>query len=104
MWKSEKVRIAIIDTGIDTNDTLIEACMEENKIKDCRGFLDDPNDITDEHGHGTHVTRLILELAPSAEVYVAKVSNSLKIASNKLGSISKVSLSFCLSLHAKHTG
>jgi subtilisin family serine protease len=91
-WRTEKIRIAIIDTGIDNDDDiLIETALECGRIKACRGFVNDPDDHKDFHGHGTHVTRLLLEMAPSAELYIAKVSDSRSINATDLNRISEVS-------------
>jgi hypothetical protein len=90
-WRAERIRIAIIDTGIDDNDDiLIETALESGRIKACRGFVDDPDDHLDFHGHGTQVARLLLEMAPSAELYVAKVSNDRNIDAKDLNRVSEV--------------
>jgi len=97
-WRADKIRIAIIDTGIDDeDDNLIEFCRESGRIKDSCGFINDPNskpdteDYKDVNGHGTHVARLILEMAPAAELYIAKVSNDTSIQPTDLHRITRVS-------------
>ncbi|RDW74910.1 hypothetical protein BP6252_06052 [Coleophoma cylindrospora] len=90
-WRADKIRIAIIDTGIDDEDTLIETALENGRIKDCQGFVGDPGDHQDLQGHGTHVTRLILGMAPAAELYIAKISDSKSIAAADFTRISEAS-------------
>jgi hypothetical protein len=89
-WKRPKIRIAIIDTGIDKEDTMIRGALEDGRIKESRGFTSDPEDVQDQHSHGTHITRLLLTLAPAAEIYIAKVSNQQHIGANDLHRIVEV--------------
>ncbi|KAF4440432.1 extracellular serine protease [Fusarium austroafricanum] len=100
IWRADKIRIAILDTGIDVQeDTLIETALQENRIKECCGFVNDtdsppnPTDCQDINGHGTHVTRLILNAAPSAEIIVAKISDQTTIGAQDLHRIARVSKS-----------
>jgi len=92
------VKIAIFDTGIDLSHpdfsqrakrrTKIGAKqqlsghpeeIQSKRIKACKNFADGPeDDVTDEDGHGTHIAGLIMAIAPRAELYIAKVSNSQK--------------------------
>ncbi|EFX04389.1 extracellular serine protease [Grosmannia clavigera kw1407] len=86
--RREKIKIAVIDSGIDKGDTIIAENMDRIKYR-C-GFVSDAGegprsgDCEDELGHGTHVTRLILEMAPEAELYVAKISDKKTIQSSDL--------------------
>jgi hypothetical protein len=89
-WRKEKIRIAILDTGIDSDDILIGTALENGRIQEARGFVGDDKDFNDKHGHGTHVTRLLLRIAPTAELYVAKISDSKHIDAKDLHRIPKV--------------
>ncbi|KAI0103316.1 hypothetical protein GGR51DRAFT_524538 [Nemania sp. FL0031] len=101
---SDRIRIAILDTGIDEHDTFVQSVIDkisgerwgkareeaaENKapqrprksdykplkaIKDFVG-LDEGIDTC---GHGTSVAGLILRVAPEADIYVAKIANSFE--------------------------
>lgn len=95
-WRSQKIRIAILDTGIDVEgDSLIQGA--EDRIKERCSFMNDlnpslnPLDCQDVHGHGTHVTRLILRAASSADVFVAKISDGVTIDPQHLHRIARVS-------------
>lgn len=87
------VKVAILDTGVDQNhpdfqnprskpksDGTISPVKGEEiqikRIKACKNFCDDredAEDVTDIDGHGTHVAGIILQLAPRAELYIARV-------------------------------
>ncbi|KAI8656521.1 hypothetical protein NCS56_01256400 [Fusarium sp. Ph1] len=85
LYSQEKIKIAIIDSGASLTDGLISAAKEGGRIKR-RNFLPsaDPNDWNDVDGHGTIVTSLLLEHAPNAEIYVANVTDNVKIDSTGL--------------------
>ncbi|KAI1842174.1 hypothetical protein JX266_011582 [Neoarthrinium moseri] len=89
------VKIAILDTGIDTNhedfsqpralrfengqpisDESGRAPKQIDLIKGCKNFCGDgraESDTTDLDGHGTAVAGIILRLAPRSEFYIARV-------------------------------
>lgn len=89
----EPVKVAILDTGIDRNHPdfqhprskpkkggIIRPVRGEEeqikRIKASQNFCDDRkdvDDVTDIDGHGTHVAGIILQLAPAAELYIARV-------------------------------
>jgi subtilisin family serine protease len=89
----EPVKVAILDTGIDRNHPdfqhprskpkkggiISPVRGEEEQIKRImasQNFCDDRKDVedvTDIDGHGTHVAGIILQLAPAAELYIARV-------------------------------
>ncbi|KAL7895092.1 peptidase S8/S53 domain-containing protein [Trichoderma sp. TUCIM 5745] len=87
------VKVAIFDTGIDQNhlDFLYPRSklrssgkissikgeeLQIDRIKACQNFCDDRSsvdDVTDIDGHGTHVAGIILQLAPTTELYIARI-------------------------------
>lgn len=68
-----RVKIAVLDTGIDSKHPDIQACSDN--IKKRHNFLTDGStDMSDSEGHGTFVTALLLEYAPDADIYVGKVA------------------------------
>ena len=77
-----QVRIAILDTGLELPEDC--QCIYSDRIRECRSWLDafgleDGNPETgniDVDGHGTHSTGLLLEVAPNAEIFVARVFES----------------------------
>lgn len=94
-WRADKIRIAIIDTGIDNTDNIIKGALDDERIKECCGFVNgpdaapDPNDVQDKFGHGTHVARLVLNAAPSAEVYIAKIADDKTVNRTDLHRIAR---------------
>lgn len=85
---TQRVKIAVLDTGIDsTHPSIKETWRRCSLRKDGsplldRGYVDFHFDSRDEmvpedtHGHGTHVAGIILDLAPDAELHVARVFRS----------------------------
>src|SRR3978361_1119500 len=53
------VKIALIDTGVDTSDPFILPEVERGRITGRSWVGTDPNDFGDTCGHGTHLIRLI---------------------------------------------
>lgn len=85
----DPIKIAIIDSGVDLYDPSIRA--RKCQIRDMRNWTSDQHyECADECGHGTHVTRLILETAPAVEVYIAKISDRKKLDSKVSGRIAQV--------------
>jgi hypothetical protein len=90
----QKVKIAIIDSGVMKSDWRIRAALRGKKIKAGRNFVPTglPDDWDDQVGvgHGTIVTSLLLDLAPNAELYIAKVTDGLDIRGDQVYCIGKV--------------
>ncbi|KAH9228667.1 hypothetical protein K456DRAFT_803222 [Colletotrichum gloeosporioides 23] len=69
------IRIAILDTGIDRNHPDLRA--RRNNVKKKHNWVgEDKSDVHDSNGHGTFTSCLLLDYAPDAELYVAKISDS----------------------------
>ena len=90
----EPVRIAILDSGLDlANPFLTEDQQQANpQIKEARSFVHgtEPHQTQDEIGHGTHALGLLLKVAPSAEIYVARVARRETLNTNTFNDITKV--------------
>jgi subtilisin family serine protease len=73
-----KVKIAILDTGVDHKHETISGYIENQVIRGCCGFvgeIDESKEATqDTDGHGTHIAGLVARIAPWAEIYIAKVA------------------------------
>ncbi|OAQ58684.1 subtilase family domain-containing protein [Pochonia chlamydosporia 170] len=78
-----QVRIAVLDTGIDLQNTWIDG--ESRRIR-CWPAGEDHKD---NDGHGTHVAYLLLRLAPNALLRVCKVSNTTLLKDAKVDQITK---------------
>lgn len=66
------VKIAILDSGIDLDEDFI--FMNRERIT-CQSFLSEDQGIEDRIGHGTHTTALLLRVAPTTHVYVARITS-----------------------------
>ncbi|CAG9990475.1 unnamed protein product [Clonostachys byssicola] len=95
-WRKDPIRIAILDTGIDVKqDMLMRIALETKCIQECCGFVierdsnPDPHDFQDLNGHGTHVTRLVLNAAPSAVIFIAKISDEITIGPQNMHRIAR---------------
>jgi subtilisin family serine protease len=89
-----RVKIAVLDTGINTNHEFIRGA--RSRIKGRKSFVKDDASIEDNDGHGTHVAASILDVAPDAEVYIAKVATDMEIPSgHKIAEVSGLLLFKC---------
>jgi len=86
--KKPAVKIAVLDTGIDPEHPSIDGAVQTNRIAVAESFVNGDETIDDRFGHGTHVAKLLLDVAPDAELYVAKIANAEEIPSDH--NISKV--------------
>jgi subtilisin family serine protease len=60
------------------------------KNEDCRSWVgNDPADVHDNHGHGTNITNLLLEVAPWAEICVGKVFNGNEFCVEEARNVAK---------------
>lgn len=89
----DKIRIAVLDSGVDDTDSMIRAAVRSLRIKKRMSFVGKDNDHQDTYGHGTHVTRLLLQIAPAAEIYIAKICTGKLINEEFMPGIAKVGLS-----------
>ncbi|CZR51216.1 uncharacterized protein PAC_01091 [Phialocephala subalpina] len=68
-----RVKIAILDTGIDMTDHFISE--NRHRIK-AKSFLPNDNSVEDIHGHGTHAAALLLRVAKNADIYIARITKT----------------------------
>jgi hypothetical protein len=67
------VKIAVLDTGMDTDHGSLQAHEDQIQARYNGTGIGPPDDITDRLGHGTHVAGIILQYCPHAELYIAKI-------------------------------
>lgn len=90
--RSTPMKIAILDTGCDPEAPSL-LLPGRKKIKLWKDLVENKQDMTDEHGHGTHLATLILQIAPYAElcvIRVAKDSEGLEHAEEKVAEVCNV--------------
>ncbi|KAF3926614.1 M-protease [Arthrobotrys entomopaga] len=85
----EKIRIAVLDSGVDDSDGTVKFAIRTKRIVERRSWVGNQSDCQDTYGHGTHVTRLLLQTAPEAAIYVAKICNGKIINDEYLTCIAK---------------
>lgn len=71
--ESVRLKVAILDTGIDLGHPLLLA--HQGRVKDCKSWVDTQAD-QDTAGHGTHIASVILDLTTNVDLYIAKVTES----------------------------
>ncbi|KAI1390038.1 peptidase S8/S53 domain-containing protein [Hypoxylon trugodes] len=84
-----RVKIAVLDTGLDEHQLGFKTRREEiqdgrrgvglradiDPVRATKSFLDES--VKDAKGHGTHVAEILLQVAPQANLYIAKISHML---------------------------
>jgi hypothetical protein len=69
---SQRVKIAILDTGIQLSPSNKDIYDPEDNIQ-YRDWIDQDDEWRDEAGHGTHLAALLHRIAPDAIIHVARV-------------------------------
>ena len=67
-----RIRVAVLDTGVDTTHPNIRG-----EVVEYKSFVDDDAAV-DRTGHGTHIAGVILDLTTNVDLYVGKVIDSRK--------------------------
>ncbi|KAF5530947.1 intracellular serine protease [Fusarium mexicanum] len=87
------VRIAILDSGFDTEHPLFKTGEGkfDPRLKGFRNFVAGQNEEEhqDEIGHGTHALGLLLKVATCAEIYIARIANQATLGRDSYRPISK---------------
>ncbi|UKZ73153.1 hypothetical protein TrVFT333_000794 [Trichoderma virens FT-333] len=71
--QSQRVRIAILDSGIELSKDQRDMFDFEPNIKYCTWVEEGNMEWKDEVGHGTHLAVLLRKIAPNAIIHVARV-------------------------------
>jgi subtilisin family serine protease len=86
-YLNKKIKIAIIDSGARKTDSLVLGAKNGGKLEGRNFQPGPPEQWDDTHGHGTHIARILLEMAPEANLYVAKVTSGQRIEQDMISSI-----------------
>ncbi|EGU77399.1 hypothetical protein FOXB_12079 [Fusarium oxysporum f. sp. conglutinans Fo5176] len=77
------VKIAILDTGCDADLPFCKIPSRKKSIRAWKDFTTDKSEdmseancMEDQYGHGSLMTRLVMEAAPLAHIYVARVAKN----------------------------
>ena len=80
-YRGRGARVGVIDSGVNPHPAFSDRLVEgHNYIADAA----DPDDTTDEYGHGTRVAGLIAAAAPEAEIVPLKITNGGSINISQL--------------------
>lgn len=88
------LKIAILDTGYDGDAPAFCIPGLSQRMRGWRDFVSKSPTPIDSDGHGTHLTALLLRVAPSAEIYVARVTDNSSGLANAKRNISQVRINF----------
>jgi len=88
--KLAPVRIAILDTGCDLT---LKSFQSAKCFKGWRDFAVEPPSETavDEYGHGTFMARLVMQMVPGCELYIARVAQTRQQLERNEAGVAKVS-------------
>lgn len=88
------VKIAILDTGVDDGHLVIQS--QNQRIKGRVDWTTSSQEVqerktlSDSAGHGTHAASILLRYAPSADIYIGKVSAAIKPDTDFVSNVAKV--------------
>lgn len=92
---SRRVRVAIIDTGIDMGHVDIQAAVQDGRIGEVCDWVDgrqgtEDKIVGDSFGHGTHVASVVLDLAPNVDLYIARVTKGRELCHGQAKNVADV--------------
>jgi subtilisin family serine protease len=89
-YGDKKVKIAILDTGVDLTHPEVRKLLDEAREWRPRrdritstSFIKSIGDGKDHNGHGTHIAVTVMRIAAWAEVYAATVADATGKVHNK---------------------
>lgn len=90
--KRKKIRIVLLDSGIDAQEWVMEEAIDEGLIDpaECESFVDSPWNKADDM-HGTNVAELATRAAPAADIVIGKVCEYRDKLEDLLPRLAKVS-------------
>ncbi|KAK8099657.1 subtilisin-like protein [Apiospora kogelbergensis] len=68
------VRVAVLDSGYDEDSSFFLPLVRSRRVEGWKDFAGDSACPIDENGHGTHTVALVMKMAPTAEIYVARIA------------------------------
>jgi hypothetical protein len=102
------VKIAVLDTGIDLTDSFLRGA---GRIIETKDWADPTSKLVllgrkplpsafDAAGHGTHITALLLQIAPDCDVYIGRVADASgsMVEPDKIAEV-RVSFHTCKNFH-----
>lgn len=89
----KRIRIAVLDTGYDPGAIFFNRD-RRRRLKVWKDFVElGQGTPKDEEGHGTHVLSVLMQVAPAADIFVARVAKDTSELQHATETIAKVSVS-----------
>lgn len=88
--KNERIRIAVLDTGYDPQAIFFDRDRTP-RIKGWKDCVERDQIHKDDDGHGTHVLSVLMQVAPAADIYVARIARSTSDLPNSSANVAEVS-------------
>ena len=93
-----RIRVAVIDTGVNTRNRRINAEILRGRIVEIRDWTENKSgekveSMEDPEGHGTLIATIILDIAPNVDLYIARVTNGKTGDTIETKTVAKVSSS-----------
>lgn len=88
--KHRAVRIAVLDTGYDDESVFFQLPTRRRRIRQWKDFYGYSEDPVDGNGHGTHTAALIMKVAPTADIYIARVTQDRATLRNCASKVAEV--------------
>lgn len=101
---SKSIRVAVLDTGYDPDVRFFQDDTRSTRVKGWKDFVSDSQDPVDAYGHGTMMTELVIETAPVAEVFVARVAENTERLEHSASQIAEVCVTSFVSPYYTETG
>ncbi|KAJ6443903.1 peptidyl-prolyl cis-trans isomerase ppi1 [Purpureocillium lavendulum] len=81
--KTHRVTIAVLDSGIDRDHLDFQTC--DGRLKGMASYVDQEGGrCSNAIGHGTHTASLVLNYAPSADIYIVKIAENGPVPSSTI--------------------
>lgn len=88
--KHRAIRIAVLDTGYDDEAVFFQLPTRRRRVRQWKDFHGDSEDPVDGNGHGTHTAALIMKVAPTADIYIARVTQDRATLRNCASKVAEV--------------
>lgn len=86
----KRIRIAILDTGYDASSQFFTAAPRKERLIKWKDFVEGQEQPLDCDGHGSHVLSILMKVAPTADICVARVAKNAEDLENRASSIAQV--------------
>lgn len=87
----EPIKLAILDTGCDVGLPFFEDGRRLGQLRRWKDFSEHPTEApSDDFGHGSLMTKLIMEIAPMVDIYLVRIATNNEQLEKSEENIAKV--------------